>query len=227
MLSLTSLALPWWGIDITVTAPITWGPFSGPLSQLPQVTFSLDQLNQSISGNFAIITSLVILTSLLTGVGSYLKRRPIVTVALLSSLVTDLLFVADIAYALSMECAQTYVAPPSCISGLVGQGYYGTQYASWGFQAGFYSFVASGILLLAALELPRWNESRGRIHPPSANLDFPSTKLSSPLARPGRTAPLQIEGLCESFQRVAFHAREKILSTEPALQVQRSRTDNF
>jgi hypothetical protein len=177
LLSLISLALPWWGIDITVTAPITWGPFSGPLAQLPQVTFSLDRLDQSISGNFIFITSLVVLTSLLAGVGSYLKRWSILTVALLSSLVTDLFFVADIAYALSVECAQTNVAPTSCISGLVGQGYAGTQYASWGFQAGFFSFVASGILLLAALELLRWNESGGRIHPPSANPDFRSTKL--------------------------------------------------
>ena len=177
LLSLTSLALPWWGIDITVTAPITWGPFSGPFAQLPQVTFFFDRLDQSISGNFTIITSLVVLTSLLAGVGSYLKRWSILTVALLSSLVTDLFFVADIAYALSVECAQTNVAPASCISGLVGQGYTGTRYASWGFQAGFFSFVASGILILAALELLQWNESGGRIHPPSANPDFRSTKL--------------------------------------------------
>jgi hypothetical protein len=172
LLSLTSLALPWWGIDLTVS-PITWGPFSGPLSQLPQVTFSLNQLDQSISGNFAIITSLVILTSVLTSAGSYLKRRPILAIALVSSLVTGLLFVADIVYALSVACTQTLVAPPPCISGLVGQGYDGTRYVSWGFQIGFYSFVASGILLLAALEF----ESRGRIHPPSANPDFGSTKL--------------------------------------------------
>src|SRR5436309_14301302 len=33
--------------------------------------------------------------------------------------------------------------------------------------------------------------------------------------------------LCETFQRATFHARKKILSTEPALQVQRTRTDNF
>src|SRR5438876_2094835 len=33
--------------------------------------------------------------------------------------------------------------------------------------------------------------------------------------------------LCERFQRATFHARKKILSTESALQVQRTRTDNF
>src|SRR5712664_4606680 len=33
--------------------------------------------------------------------------------------------------------------------------------------------------------------------------------------------------LCETFQRATFHARKKILSTEPALQVQRTRTNNL
>ncbi len=33
--------------------------------------------------------------------------------------------------------------------------------------------------------------------------------------------------LCETFQRATFHARKEILSTEPALQVQRTRTNNL
>src|SRR5437660_1405613 len=42
-----------------------------------------------------------------------------------------------------------------------------------------------------------------------------------------RRARKMSQVLCERFQRATFHARKKILSTEPALQVQRTRTDNF
>src|SRR5438552_14513683 len=57
----------------------------------------------------------------------------------------------------------------------------------------------------------------GKIHsrtPPSLGGGFQKTgeKLS--------------QVLCERFQRATFHARKKILSTESALQVQRTRTDN-
>src|SRR6266704_2693134 len=42
-----------------------------------------------------------------------------------------------------------------------------------------------------------------------------------------KTAEKLSQVLCERFQCATFHARKKILSTEPSLQVQRSRTDNF
>src|SRR5207237_719323 len=42
-----------------------------------------------------------------------------------------------------------------------------------------------------------------------------------------RRARKMSQVLCERFQRATFHARKKILSTEPTLQVQRTRTDNF
>src|SRR5437016_1142050 len=44
---------------------------------------------------------------------------------------------------------------------------------------------------------------------------------------PKRRARKMSQVLCERFQRTTFHARKKILSTEPTLQVQRTRTDNF
>src|SRR6266568_1790923 len=52
---------------------------------------------------------------------------------------------------------------------------------------------------------------------------------STPLPGGGfqKTGEKVSQVLCETFQRATFHARKKILSTEPALQVQRTRTDNF
>src|SRR6266852_277181 len=46
-----------------------------------------------------------------------------------------------------------------------------------------------------------------------------------PGGRPKKTGEGLSQVLCERFQRATFHARKKILSTEPALQVQRTRTD--
>ena len=41
----------------------------------------------------------------------------------------------------------------SCISGFVGQGISGVGIVTWGFQAGFYTFIASTILLIGTLAL--------------------------------------------------------------------------
>ncbi len=160
MLSLTSLALPWWGIDVTTTKSYSWGVLSGP-AQLPVVTFDPGRLDMLFSVSYWLMTSAVVLTSLVTAVGSYVKRWPVLTLALIFSVATDLFFLADVGYALGSECPGIpFVEPPSCISGFVGSGISqgsGT-IVVWGFKAGFYVFLASGVLILAALALR--NKSR-------------------------------------------------------------------
>src|SRR5216683_4307008 len=54
----------------------------------------------------------------------------------------------------------------------------------------------------------------------------PSTPLSGG-AGAQKSGKKLSQVLCERFQRATLHARKKILTTEPALQVQRARTDNF
>src|SRR5260370_27222798 len=49
----------------------------------------------------------------------------------------------------------------------------------------------------------------------------------SPWGRTKKLAGKLSQVLCERFPRATLHARKKILTTEPALQVQRARTDNF
>jgi len=159
--SMTSLALPWWGINITNPNSFSWGVLSGPV-QPPLVTFFSDRLDQWFSANYAFMTSLVVLTSLLTAVGSYVKRWPLLTIAVLSSVATDLFFIANVGIALDSECQATDVAPASCISGLVGLGRTSQgSIITWGFKTGFYVFVASGVLLLAALALQRAKSREG------------------------------------------------------------------
>jgi len=159
LVALISLSLPWWGIETLPNDSPSWGAFWGS-TQPALVTFSTDRLDQAFSANYAFIESLIVLTSLLAIVGSYVKRWPLLAIALLSSVVTDLFFIADIGVALDSECRGTLGAPPSCISGLVGSGTAGAgSVVTWGFKAGFYVFVISGVLILVALAIQKFDLS--------------------------------------------------------------------
>src|SRR5205807_770040 len=154
LVSLIRLALPWWGIE-TIPYASSWGVFWGS-AQLVPVAFFPNRLDQAFSANYVFMVSLIVLTSLLAVVGSYLKRWPLLAIALLSSVATDLSFIADIGYALDSECRGTLVEGASCISGLVGSGTAGSGFiVTWGFKSGFYLFVASGVLILVALALQK------------------------------------------------------------------------
>ena len=161
--SFISLALPWWGIDIT-SGSFSWGAFWGPPGRLDQVVFFADRLDQLISSNYGFVTSLVVLTSILSGLGSYLKRGTIFGLALVSSLLTDLIFIDDIVNAVATECNGTGVQGVACISGVVGFGASGINFVAWGFKPGFYIFAASGALIITALAI--LGEEQSKAHPP-------------------------------------------------------------
>jgi len=177
LISLISLALPWWGIDTTI-ASFSWGLSSGP-AQLAQVIFFTDRLESLFSYYYGFMQFFVVLTVVLAALGSLLKRWPILAAATLSSVLTDLIFMADVGNAVYHECDRINVNGASCISGLVGQGTTGSNHVAWGLKSGFYVFVASGVLILITLALLQWNKSRGRIHPPSANIAFHPTNVWS------------------------------------------------
>jgi hypothetical protein len=81
------------------------------------------------------------------------------TISLILSTVTILAFLGDVRNALDTECQRTLVEGGSCISGLVGQGASGLNVVTCGFQAGFYTFTPSTVLLLGTLVLQA-NKSR-------------------------------------------------------------------
>src|SRR3989442_10181344 len=64
---------------------------------------------------------------------------------------------------------------------------------------------------------------------PSIKPRMGRSTLGPPLPGGGSQKPSEklSQVLCETFQRDTIHARKKILTTKPALQVQRTRTDNF
>ncbi len=99
------------------------------------------------------MTGLVLLTSVITAIGAILKRKLILTIALILSSITVLAFLQDVANAVNGECANTLVNGGACISGFAGQGPSGLNIVTWGFQAGIYTFIASTVILLGTLVL--------------------------------------------------------------------------
>jgi len=154
LVALVSLALPWWGVTVgPSTASSSWGLFFGPQSQQTSVVFFRDRLDAALATNYSLMTGLVLLTSLITAIGAILRRQFMLTISLMFSIITVLSFLGDVANAVNGECVQTLVEGASCISGFVGQGTSGLNIVTWGFQAGFYTFMASTILLLGTLVL--------------------------------------------------------------------------
>src|SRR5712664_2223307 len=153
LVALVSLSLTWWGVTVgPSTGSSSWGLFFRPQSQPTDVVFFQDRLDTALATNYSLMTGLVLLTSLTTAIGAILRRQLILTVSLIISIITILAFLGDVANAVSGECANTDVGGASCISSLVGQGGSGVSIVTWGFQAGFYAFIASTILLLEALQ---------------------------------------------------------------------------
>ena len=154
LVALISLALPWWGVIVGPSiASSSWGLFFGPQSQQTNVVFFQDRLDAALATNYSLMTGLVLLTSLITAIGAILRRQFMLTISLMFSIITVLSFLGDVANAVNGECVQTLVEGASCISGFVGQGTSGLNIVTWGFQAGFYTFMASTILLLGTLVL--------------------------------------------------------------------------
>ncbi len=154
LVALISLALPWWGVTVgPSTASSSWGLFFGPQSQQTNVVFFQNRLDAALANSYSLMTGLVLLTSLITAIGAILRRQFMLTISLMFSIITVLSFLGDVANAVNGECVQTLVEGASCISGFVGQGTSGLNIVTWGFQAGFYTFMASTILLLGTLVL--------------------------------------------------------------------------
>ncbi len=156
LVALISLALPWWGVTTSSSVDnSSWGLFFGPQLHQTPVVFLEDRLDAAFAVNYSFMTGLVIMTALATALASLLRRALVLTTSLVISVIAILAFLGDVGSALSNECANTGTPAP-CISGLVGQGisgYNSLDVVSWGFQAGFYTFIASVILLLGTLAI--------------------------------------------------------------------------
>jgi zinc ribbon protein len=139
---LISLALPWWGVNGLNGGTLQWTLFSTP-SQVDSA-LGTTTLTRAFSQIDPLIVGLVILTAVISLFGSFAKRDDILLTGFGNSLFTSLLYVIIAATSVTAFCQ----SDPSCgISGPFGS----TPLYSWGFELGYYLFIAAAVVLIGAM----------------------------------------------------------------------------
>jgi hypothetical protein len=150
-LELISLALPWWGITDLGSATSYWGVTPGP-GTLQPVMFG-NNLDTSFSLNYAFMVGLVLITVFLAGAGTYLRRGSVLTASFVFSIITMLIFLAEVEEGLSSGCVPVNGGLSSCVTSPIGQGTLGIDVVTWGFLSGFYAFMIASLFVLFAILL--------------------------------------------------------------------------
>ncbi len=153
ILTLASLGLSWWGIDVHFSGTLTWGPLVASSPSPGTVFFDPDKLSTGFLFYGQLMVLLVLGTSVLAGLGSFLKSRIVLATGLVLSILTALLFLVDVNFAVGQACAGFQPPPVDCISGLSGSGAVSGSTVNWGFQSGYYLFLVSTFVLAAGLLL--------------------------------------------------------------------------
>ena len=146
VLSLVSLFSPWWGLVTTgfnVSVSTMYGPFFSPAQGGGQLNSSFTQFMNSYT---PIILALALVTTALAFIGSITSTaRPLGT-GLILGVSTLVGYAALVSYGLSQNCQGN-----GCISGLTGSSSFFSITTTWGFQTGFYLFLAGTVSMIVAL----------------------------------------------------------------------------
>ncbi len=132
-LSLISITLGWWGAN-------------GPLGYSVSLgLFGVTPSDPILSQEMLVFLGFVVTTAIVGLFGSVYRRTSILLLgAFMLSLVTAILFGVVLNNTMIAECRAS--GSSTCINGLVGSS--PADGVTWGFQAGFYLFIASGLLFV-------------------------------------------------------------------------------
>ncbi len=132
-LTLISITLAWWGAN-------------GPLGYSANLTFfGTTPPDPILSQIMLVFLGFVVIIALVGFFGSIYPRSSILLLGSFSfSVMTAILFAVVLNDTIIAECKAS--GSSTCINGIVGSS--PTYGATWGFQIGFYLFVASGVLFL-------------------------------------------------------------------------------
>jgi hypothetical protein len=147
VLALVSILFPWWGITATVLGSTTssmWGFFGAP-SHNPDIN-NASSFSNTITTYSPIILALVLLTTALAIAGSFTTRVIVLAGGLVTSAAALVGYSELIGYSLSSNCQGT-----GCITSPTGSESIDVVTFNWGFQLGFYLFVAATILVVIGL----------------------------------------------------------------------------
>jgi hypothetical protein len=149
VLALVSILLPWWGITATgfgTTTSSMWGFFGGP-SRNPEIN-SASGFSSMIITYSPIILALVLLTTALAIAGSFTIRFRFLAGGLVTSVAAVVGYAELISYTISNNCQGA-----ACITSPTGSESAFGLTLTWGFQLGFYLFVAATITVVVGLVL--------------------------------------------------------------------------
>jgi len=147
ILALVSILLPWWGITTTgfgSTTSSTWGFFGGP-SRNPDIN-NAPGFSSTIVTYSPIILALVLLTTALAIAGSFTTRLRLLAGGLVTSVAAVVGYAELIGYTASNNCQGAF-----CITSPTGSESILGVTRDWGFQLGFYLFIAATILVVVGL----------------------------------------------------------------------------
>jgi hypothetical protein len=151
-LALASLFLPWWGMDASgfgSSSSLRWTLWNGPPTG--GVFRGSSDAYPALNSFSPIVGAVVIISALLVLAGSFTRNIKPLIGGFILSVATPIAYLGIVSYAVSNACN----GQPYCLSGPSG-----TQTAfgftlNWGFQIGFYLYLAAGALTLIALGFHR------------------------------------------------------------------------
>jgi hypothetical protein len=151
-----SVFLPWWGIyELLAATNVLLGrwslwspPSSSALRRLSPTRAPAASISQTFAYSSLLVLVLVLVVASLALAGSLTLRRKYLIAGIGLSILTI------IAYAIAITYVTTnYCLTPLCASGPIGTASFAGTAFSWGFETGFYIFIASAVVLALAIFL--------------------------------------------------------------------------
>ncbi len=148
VLALVSIFQPWWGLTVTFLGnsnPVMYGLFGPPSNNAePLLT---DGFKQTMSTYSPIILAIALITMALSLLGSFVQNLRPLAASLVLAIATLVGYSLLLNYALNANCGGN-----GCIRDISGsQSFLFNTSAVWGFQTGFYLFLAATVLIVTGL----------------------------------------------------------------------------
>jgi hypothetical protein len=146
VLALVSIFSPWWGVVTTVSgfsSSLMYGLFSSPSQGGQQLNSNFTQFMNSYT---PIVLALVLVTIALAFIGSFTPTIRPLGAGLFLSISSLVGYAVLVSYGLSQNCQGN-----NCVRGITGSSSFFNITTTWGFQTGFYLFIAATVTMIVAL----------------------------------------------------------------------------
>ncbi len=182
---LISLFLPWWGVDQSFGVGIRhWTLWSPPGAGIIRdlgighpIMMSAASTAQSFGYASLVVLVLALIVASLALAGSLTMHRTYLVVGLVLAVLTPIVYIVSISYITSHYC---FVMGPTSCASVMGSTSFAGNVATWGFDTGFYAFIAAALVLAVGLSM---NNSLAR------TVAIRSTQVIVPTGQPAKQDP--------------------------------------